>query len=191
MGSAINEFEGGIVAVSEGEQNTIVRPPQSEAGRRLTVLIDRFVRQLARHWLAIFNTIVAIFVALPFLAPVLMHAGVTTAGKAIYFLYMPTCHQLPVRSYFLFGPRVVYSEAELEALGAMPKGLSLVQQEALRFPGNPQVGYKVAFCERDAAIYGGVTLAKSHLIAHLRVAREAQRFLLYQAETFRHRSQGL
>ena len=57
-----------------------VRPPQSEAGRRLAAMIDRFVRWLARHWLAVFNTIVAIFVALPFLAPVFMHVGATGVG---------------------------------------------------------------------------------------------------------------
>ena len=144
------------MAVTEGEPNTVVRPPQSEAGKRMTALIDRFVRWLARHWLAIFNTIVAIFVALPFLAPVLMHVGATGAGKLIYFVYMPTCHQLPERSYFLFGPKAVYSETELEAMGAMPAGINLLQEEALRYPGNSQIGYKVAFCERDVAIYGSI-----------------------------------
>ena len=54
---------------------------------------------------------------------------------------------------------MVYSEAELEALGAMPAGLNLFQQEMLRYPGNPQIGYKVAFCERDVAIYGSILLA--------------------------------
>jgi uncharacterized membrane protein len=146
------------VAVTESEPKTLVRRPQSESSKRLTAVIDRFVRWLARHWLAIFNTIVAIFVALPFLAPVLMHVGATGAGKLIYYVYMPTCHQLPERSYFLFGPQPVYSLSELETLGAMPAGTSLLQEEAMRYPGNPQIGYKVAFCERDVAIYGSILI---------------------------------
>lgn len=147
------------MAVREGDPKVTVRAPQSKAGRWLVEIIDRFVRWLARHWLAVFNTLVAIFVALPFLAPVFMHVGATGVGDLIYLVYRPTCHQLPERSYFLFGPKVIYSEAELEALGAMPEGLNLFQQEMLRFPGNPQIGYKVAFCERDAAIYGSILLA--------------------------------
>jgi uncharacterized membrane protein len=147
------------MAVSRGNPKVMVRPPQSGPGGRLAAVIDRFVRWLAQHWLAVFNTVVAIFVALPFLAPVFMHVGALGVGRLIYLVYSPTCHQLPERSYFLFGPKVVYSEAELEALGAMPAGLNLFQRELLRYPGNPQIGYKVAFCERDAAIYGSILLA--------------------------------
>jgi uncharacterized membrane protein len=137
----------------------VVRLPESGPAGSAAARIDRMVRWLATHWLAVFNSFVAIFVALPFLAPVFMHVGATGLGELIYTVYSPTCHQLPERSYFLFGPQVVYSEAELEAAGAMPAGLNLFQREWLRYPGNPQIGYKVAFCERDVAIYGSILLA--------------------------------
>jgi uncharacterized membrane protein len=143
----------------ESHRDIVVNIPAEGRTGDVAALIDGMVRWLARHWLALFNVFVALFFSLPFLAPVLMHVGATGAGHLIYVVYSPTCHQLPERSYFLFGPKVVYSEAQLEALGAMPSGLNLFQREMLRFPGNPQIGYKVAYCERDAAIYGSILLA--------------------------------
>jgi uncharacterized membrane protein len=88
-----------------------------------------------------------------------MHIGATGLGRLIYLAYSPTCHQLPERSFFLFGPQAVYSIPELEAAGAIPAGLSLVHRQLLRFVGSPETGYKVAFCERDAAMYGSILLA--------------------------------
>jgi len=63
------------------------------------------------------------------------------------------------QSFFLFGPSGVYSTIELEAKGAVPAGLNIVQREMLRYVGNPEIGFKVAFCERDVAIYGTILLA--------------------------------
>jgi uncharacterized membrane protein len=131
------------------------RPPATE---RVAAGVDRFVARLARHWLAVFNGIVAVFLFLPFLAPALMHSNTQGLGRLIYTIYSPTCHQLPERSFFLFGPRVVYSVADLEKAGVIPAGLSPVQRLVLRFPGAAEIGYKVAICERDVAIYGGILL---------------------------------
>jgi uncharacterized membrane protein len=99
-----------------------------------------------------------VFIGLPFLAPVLMEAGLTGPARAIYLIYAPTCHQLPERSFFLFGPRITPSVADLEASQAIPAGQSIIQHMALRFPGTPATGYKVAVCERDTAIYGAILL---------------------------------
>jgi len=65
---------------------------------------------------------------------------------------------LPERSFFLFGPRITPSVADLEASQAIPAGQSIIQHMALRFPGTPATGYKVAVCERDTAIYGAILL---------------------------------
>lgn len=151
---------------SREQSGEMVMPP-SEGGvtQRVAAAVDRVVGWLARHWLAVFNLVVALFVALSFAAPVLMHLGAngkcsacTTAGRVIYLVYRPLCHQLPERSYFLYGPRATYSLGELEAMGAVPAGLNILQRELLRFPGSPDVGYKVAFCERDIAIFGAIVL---------------------------------
>ena len=132
---------------------------------RIAGAVDRLVDRIARHWLAIFNTIVALFVLVPFMAPVLTRMGSVgacepcrTAGRVIYLLYSPTCHQLPERSYFLFGPQHTYTVSELEASKAIPAGLNILQREMLRTAGTPATGYKVALCERDLAIFGSLLL---------------------------------
>jgi uncharacterized membrane protein len=134
------------------------RLPAGGPVERVTAAVDHLVGWLARHWLAFFNGVVAVFVGLPFAAPLLMRLGLTGPAQLIYLVYRPTCHQLPERSFFLFGAQGVYSVAELEAAGAIPAGLSLLQRELLRWPGNAELGYKVAICERDVAIYGSILL---------------------------------
>jgi len=113
------------------------------------ILIDKGIFKLAKHWLALLNLIAGLYVGLPLLAPVLMEAGWTVPAKAIYFIYRPACHQRPERSYFFGGPQVFYSSAQLAAAGVNLDPL-------VRDIGNPLVGWKVAFCERDVAIYGTI-----------------------------------
>ena len=79
--------------------------------------VDGVVIWIARHWLALFNSLVALYLLLPFLAPVLANAGLTTPASLLYSTYSATCHQLPERSYFLFGERPFYSLSALEASG--------------------------------------------------------------------------
>ena len=151
---------------TEGRKGeVVVGLPARGAADRIAGAIDRFVAWMARHWLAIFNSIVALFVLVPFLAPVLMRLGsakgcaaCTAAGRAIYILYSPTCHQLPERSYFLFGSQATYTVGELEASGVVPAGLNILQRQMLRIAGAADVGYKVALCERDVAIFGSLLL---------------------------------
>lgn len=135
-----------------------VRPPHTGAEAAVSAGINRLAVWLARHWLALFNLAVAAFVGLPFLAPLLMEAGLTGPARLIYTIYAPTCHQLPDRSFFFFGPQVTPSVADLEASHAIPAGLSILQRLAPRFVGNPTTGYKVAICERDTAIYSAILL---------------------------------
>jgi uncharacterized membrane protein len=108
---------------------------------------------MSRHWLLVLNLLVGFFIALAVAAPLLMALGLTAPGRVLYFVNGLTCHQLPQRSYFLFGPRLfqTYSWDELLAQGmntAWPKG----------FLGNPAIGYKIALAHRNTAIYGSVFL---------------------------------
>jgi uncharacterized membrane protein len=111
---------------------------------------------IAKHWLAIFNTAWALYVLLPFAAAILMHFGVVTPARVIYALYSYVCHQLPDHSYFLFGPTLSPQEPALIAAG-MPATSNLFAQRA--FIGNEGIGYKVALCQRDVAIYSAVLVA--------------------------------
>jgi uncharacterized membrane protein len=122
----------------------------------LSDFASRLVVWIARHWLAIFNSAWGLYTFLPFLAPLLMVAGLVVPARLIYGLYSFTCHQLPDHSYFLFGQTPVPQAQELMAAGA-PDEANLFLFRA--FIGNPEIGYKVALCERDIAIYGAVFLA--------------------------------
>ena len=124
---------------------------------------DGFSLWLSRHYLAVFNVVVFIYLLVPFLAPMLMKIGADAPAGVIYKAYSFVCHQLAFRSWFLFGEQAVYPRAE-----AGLKGILSLQQAtgidgadllaARAFVGNAQLGYKVALCERDVAIYGGILL---------------------------------
>lgn len=142
------------------------RPPDTPAldSPAINRAASAAVLFVARHWLALFNTAWALYVLLPFAAAALLQMGVTGPARVIYTLYSFTCHQIPDHSYFLFGPSLVPQDPELLAAGMADTGNLFVQRT---FVGNEQVGYKVALCERDVAIYASV-LAAGLLYAALR-----------------------
>lgn len=143
--------------------------------RDLVVGIDRLVRRMAVHWLLLINLLVFIYVGLPFLAPVLMENGITGPANTIYSAYGFVCHQFAFRSWYLFGDQPAYPRDRA------PSNLDSFEEYALQDPyfsgvdvstldndlvlaartfrGNEQMGYKVAFCERDVAIYGGMLIS--------------------------------
>jgi hypothetical protein len=109
---------------------------------------DSFLGSIARHWLAWFTALAGVWVILPWLAPMLMHAGATWPAYLIYLLYSPQCHQLPQRSYFLFGERLMVPLADIFAVTGP------VDPLALRwFVGSPALGWKVAWSDRMVSLY--------------------------------------
>jgi uncharacterized membrane protein len=132
--------------------------------------LDDLLRWMARHWLAVFNMFVALYVILPFVAPLLMSYGMQRPAGWIYKIYAPTCHQLAFRSFFLNGEQIVYPR-ELAGTGLRSfesyaehlddfAGVSLeglgpdLIISARAFVGNAEMGYKTAICERDLGIFG-------------------------------------
>lgn len=153
-------------------------PKQPVTGwqRRVVIWLDKLIYRFARHWLFVFNLFVAVYVGLPALAPVLMANGAPGPANVIYTLYRPMCHQMASRSFFLFGEQVAYprpnAHTDLTPLDAyipqLPefagysgdiRDLNTFLGPARAFKGNPQMGYKMALCERDIAIYAFVLLA--------------------------------
>lgn len=127
--------------------------PVSPRTRAVILAMDRFAYGLGRHWLTLFIVIYGAWVLTPFLAPLLMRQGMTGAGEAIYFVYSLFCHQLPQRSLFFFGPKMMYSLAEIQAVWPYDGILGLRQ-----FIGNPEMGYKVAWSDRMISFYGSIWL---------------------------------
>jgi uncharacterized membrane protein len=91
----------------------------------------------------------AVYAGLPWLAPVLMHVGARSVGRAIYALYSTQCHQMAQRSYFLFGRQATYGLPELQTIWPQatdPRSLGAIV-------GNERLGWKVAWSDRMVAMY--------------------------------------
>jgi uncharacterized membrane protein len=124
---------------------------------------DRFSYWLSHHYMTLINGFVLLYFGIPFLAPVFMVNGWERPGRLIYSVYGLVCHQFAYRSWFLFGEQPVYplEEAGVEGLTPYEQATGLEREDiwaAREFIGNSEMGYKVAFCERDLAIYGGIFL---------------------------------
>ncbi len=121
-------------------------------------IVDNLVAVLAHHWLLSANLFLFLFSGLPFLAPVLMHYGYEGPARLIYTAYSFTCHQLAYRTWFLFGAQPSYTVEQLQQyLGVTHSSLDVFFWRD--FLGNPQLGFKMAYCERDAAIYSSMFVA--------------------------------
>jgi uncharacterized membrane protein len=162
-----------ISAYRDHEKRNPKRVEQREArdAKLLKIsALDRFSYWLSNHYELFITAILIVFLGVPFLAPVFLKSESNTAGQVIYKAYSIFCHQLSFRSYFLYGEQVIYPR-ELAHIENMityetATGKSSYDTEFARsFEGNSLLGYKVALCERDIAIYG--TLALGGLIFYL------------------------
>jgi uncharacterized membrane protein len=122
--------------------------------RALAVWLQKRTLGLSRHWLAWANLGWGMLFGLPWLAPILMEAGASWPGRAIYTIYSFLCHQFANRSFFLFGPKSMYSYSELQSVA--PDAATWLGLRA--FIGSAEVGYKVAWSDRMVSLYGGVLL---------------------------------
>ncbi len=115
---------------------------------------DRGFAWLARHWLLLINLGMAVFIGGTLLPPVFMYLGLEGPAQVTYWLYGLTCHQLPERSYFLFGPGGVntYDLEQVISWGADPNYLR-------GFVGDARVGFKLGMAQRNTAIYTTFLLA--------------------------------
>lgn len=83
-----------------------------------------------------------------------MKMGWETPARGIYFLYSFFCHQLPQRSWFLFGESFTYPKDEI--LLALNGNTDPVVPSAMRvFIGTPEMGWKVAWSDRMVSFYSG------------------------------------
>src|SRR5215213_4189412 len=163
--------------------------PNPSRSNRLRLNI--WLLKLSRRWLTVALTIIGIYSALPWVAPTLMHFGITGPAHLLYFAYGPFCHQFAFRSFFLFGeqpayPRAIagtplthyetcvadspeFKQALTNWVGQPERSMFATVDEVdpyifsydLQFAskdffGDPQMGYKLALCERCIAIYTGL-----------------------------------
>lgn len=91
---------------------------------------------------------------LPYLAPVFMKFGWETPGRAIYLIYSFLCHQLPQRSYFLFGSEMTYSLSEIQSVWQNTLNPLVLRQ----FIGNAEMGWKIAWSDRMVVMFTSLWL---------------------------------
>ncbi len=119
-------------------------PAVARVEKKRLPLVDRMMIGFLLIWGA--------WVALPFLAPVAMRLGWTGVGNAIYTFYSFQCHQLPQRSFFLFGRQFTYSLATIQGAWQNTENPAVLRQ----FVGNPAMGWKVAWSDRMVSMYTSV-----------------------------------
>ena len=130
-------------------QNSNHPPAVTGPTRNLVIFLQKLILLLARHWRFSANLIAGVILGLGVLAPILMALELTEAGQAVYGFLAPHNHQLPQRSYFLFGQAgrlQTYSLEQLLSWGADPNRLQA-------FVGNPEIGFKMALNHRMTAIF--------------------------------------
>jgi uncharacterized membrane protein len=161
----------GAAGDRRGQLDKLGRPDHHERVRRGQSISgsDRGMYWMSRHYLALINFFMFLYFGLAVLAPVLMEIGATGPANVLYTIYKPLCHQFGFRSFFLFGEQVVYplKEAGIPNLLTFDKVTGFKDLEnpaaysrlqAREFTGNAIVGYKMALCERDMAIYSAIFL---------------------------------
>jgi len=141
-----------------------------EQGRSAALRANIIVLRMARNWLRIAVVVIGIYASLPIIAPITMQVGATGVGNVLYAMYSPMCHQFAFRSAFLFGEQAFYPRAiaytDYEPYEIYIADLDDVVQaqspddfsidfimSARAFRGNEELGYKMAVCARDVAIY--------------------------------------
>lgn len=139
-----------------------VHQKRLKRGRNISAL-DRFFYWFSNHYMAVFNLFLFLYVGLAFLAPTLKYLGWDTPAHIIYTVYSRLCHQLSFRSWFLFGEQIAYPLASAGVKGwisyAEATGFESTNFDlAHKFVGNALLGYKLALCQRDIAIYGSIFL---------------------------------
>ncbi|MFZ6029708.1 MAG: DUF2085 domain-containing protein [Chloroflexota bacterium] len=126
---------------------------------------DRFSLWMGKHYLAFVTALVAVYLFGAFLPALLAKAGLATPANVFYKAYSYVCHQLPYRSWFLFGEQTAYPRALAGVTGLLTfeqaTGISESTEPdavwtARVYIGDERIGYKVALCQRDVAIYAAI-----------------------------------
>lgn len=68
--------------------------------------IDRKIYRFARHWLLAFNLLAFFLAAMPFIIPFISSQGYTTFANWLHMSFGLMCHQMPERSFTLFGEQM-------------------------------------------------------------------------------------
>lgn len=126
---------------------------------------DKISLWISKWYMVVIIVFLGIYVTMPVIAPILHKANKPGVARIIYAVYSPLCHQLPYRSFFIYGLQPFYPRALAQVDGyATFEQIFRVDNEPLTKTrhidgseaigaGNGHAGYKMTICERDFAIY--------------------------------------
>ena len=129
--------------------------PGTAERNRTAVTLNRIAYQASQRWFLALVALGMLWVGLPWLAPLFMRLGWEKLAEPIYFLYSFQCHQLPQRSYFLFGVSSSYPLEYIQAVWKPTNDPMVLRQ----FIGNANLGYKVAWSDRMVSAYSSIPIA--------------------------------
>ena len=77
------------------------------------------LRWASDHWLLVINSVSFVLLILPTLvAPALLAVGWNQLAQLIFWAYSSICHQMPERSFFVFGQQMAFCERNTAIFGA-------------------------------------------------------------------------
>ena len=129
-------------------------PSLSKNGRSTAIILNKALHRFSRHWLLTLSITLIFFNGFPWLAPIFMEWGWERAGHIIYLVYGFLCHQMPQRSFFLFGSSPMISLESVQSLWQESTNPLVLRQ----FVGSADVGWKVAWSDRMVYMYGSPLL---------------------------------
>jgi uncharacterized membrane protein len=68
--------------------------------------VDRQIYRFARHWLLAFNLVAFFLAAMPFIIPLIASEGYSGLASWMYTSFGLMCHQMPERSFTIFGEQM-------------------------------------------------------------------------------------
>lgn len=122
---------------------------------------ERLAMWFSKNYAWVISLIIIVFVGLSALPPVLAASGNYRSASFGYKIYSFLCHQLAFRSFFIDGDQYAYPRelANIENLKTYEETTGKTAEDiefAREFIGNGVMGYKLALCQRDVAIYLGL-----------------------------------
>ena len=123
----------------------------------------RFYKWFNHNYILLICSLLFLFILIAFLAPIFMKIEWERPARIIYQIYSVFCHQLAFRSWFLFGEQPYYPRTLAGLSGRVTYESTTGDDQlnlmfACNFVGNEHLGYKVALCQRDIAIYGSLLI---------------------------------
>lgn len=135
---------------------------------------------MEKNMIVLIMAFLTLYSFLPVFSPILFKLDAPKPAIAIQKVYRYLCHQRVDRSVFLFAENKIvafYTVDELKELGVIPNEPIVkfgYRDDEYGYPfwGNEQVGYKVAYCIRDTALYTGLVVMGWAIIFYVKVLKK-------------------